>query len=159
MLTYARCLAGLHRHYFMVSPPPLQEAGGIFTPNCQVKQLRFRQLNGLSQGNRCANPGSMTQGHQEARLERVWEGWDTLGAGELKAHGSSRGPATGPSDHCSSWILNGSYFQGSNQPSPNKSVCVCVCMCVCVCVCVCVCARTHVKVASIRSNSLQPHGL
>ena len=89
MLTYTRCLAGLHRHYFMVSPPPPQEAGGIFTPNCQVKQLRFRQLNGLSQGNRCANPGSMTQGHQEARLERVWEGWDTLGAGALGLRGKA----------------------------------------------------------------------
>lgn len=30
----------------------------------------------------------MTQGHQEARLERVWEGWDTLGAGELKPPGA-----------------------------------------------------------------------
>lgn len=72
----------------MVSPPPSQEAGGIFTPNCQVKPLRFRQLNGLSQGKRYASPGSMTQGHQEARLERVWEGWDMLGAGELKPPGA-----------------------------------------------------------------------
>lgn len=58
----------------MVSPPPPQEVGGIFTPNCQVKQLRFRQLNGLSQSNRYANPGSMTQGRQEAYLEKVEEG-------------------------------------------------------------------------------------
>lgn len=55
----------------MVSPPPPQEVGGIFTPNCHVKQLRFRQLNGLSQSNRYANPGSMTQGRQEAYLEKV----------------------------------------------------------------------------------------
>lgn len=120
MFTYAGCLAGLHRHYFMVSPPPPREVGGIFTPNCQVKQLRFRQLNGLSQSNRCANPGCVTQSHHEACFERVWEGWDTLGTSELKAHGSSRGPVTGAPDHCSFWILDGSYFHGSNQPSLNK---------------------------------------